>query len=72
MGIELKDNKILTEENNALKVKNNALSSEIKSKQDEIDDLKESNFSLKYSGKLYENGKSTFIRRMVYFMLYCS
>lgn len=48
VDIELKNNKILVEENNALKVKNTALASELESKNDEINDLKENNFSLKY------------------------
>lgn len=46
VDIELKNNKILVEENNALKVKNTALASELESKNDEINDLKENNFSL--------------------------
>lgn len=55
MDIELKDNKILTEENNTLKIKNNALVSELENKNDEINDLKEINFSLKYELTIWKN-----------------
>ncbi len=55
VDIELKNNKILVEENNALKVKNTALASELESKNDEINDLKEKNFSLKYELTIWKN-----------------